>query len=295
MSQAKRLWTYQEVRRRFLDSAVSELRFGGEEEAHRLAQELWCLAGSCTRTQLLTGNSFEATSEQLKCFNDYVARAVKGESLAYIEGCVGFYGLEFLVTPAVLVPRCDSECLVEWALELLTDKTNPRILDMGTGSGCLLLSILHNHPSAVGVGVDLSNQALVVAQQNSVDLNVSERVEFIQSDWFEELPTTPQYDLILSNTPYIEPSEQTGFGVRDYEPSLALFSPAGDPFECYKKIIAGAASHLNDAGELLFEVGINRAPELSDLLQRNGFQNLRVRKDLGGVERAVYACLPASI
>jgi release factor glutamine methyltransferase len=258
-----------------------------------LAQELWRLATGCERSSLLAGNCPEAEPEQVELFEHLVERAAKGESLAYLEGSAGFFGLEFTVGPAVLVPRADSECLVEWALELISSEDQAKVLDLGTGSGCLLLSILHQRSQAIGVGVDICAEALKLAETNCRQLGLEARCQLLQSDWYLELGDAC-FDLIISNPPYVEPNEETGFGVIQNEPHLALFTELGDPMEPYRRILGKAADHLSPGGGVLLEIGAGRAGQVAELCVACGFEAKPVRKDLGGIERVLYACLPAS-
>lgn len=290
---AKRPLTFAEVRGRFLHSAETRLRPGWGDEAVRFAQELWRLATGCERSSLLAGNCPEAEPEQVEAFEQLVERAAKGESLAYLEGSAGFFGLEFTVSPAVLVPRADSECLVEWALELISAEDRAVVLDLGTGSGCLLLSILHHRSLATGVGVDICAQALKLAETNCQQLGLEARCRLLHSDWYLDLGDT-RFDLIISNPPYVQPNEETGFGVVEHEPHLALFTELGDPLEPYRRILSGAADHLFPGGGVLLEVGAGRAGQVADLGAASGFEMEPARRDLGGIERVLYACLPAS-
>ena len=223
----------------------------------------------------------EETVQKLLC------RRLAGEPLAYLEGARGFWKHEFQISPDVLIPRPDSEVLVEWALELIPALGAGTVLDLGTGSGCLLLSILSDLPDVAGIGVDLSPSALEVARENGDRLGLTERVQWIQSSWLEEV-RLPENAFLVANPPYIDPKEKVGPGVREYEPHQALFSPPEDPLAFYRAILQQLAEVAPSGFPTLFEVGAQRMEGLCALAQSIGFEVMEQRKDLGGIPRAVY-------
>jgi release factor glutamine methyltransferase len=220
---------------------------------------------------------------------DLLRRRLAGEPFAYLEGSRGFWKHEFRVTPDVLIPRPDSEVLVEWALELIPALGVETLLDLGTGSGCLLLSIMSDLPDLDGIGVDLSLAALKIARENGDRLNLADRVQWVQSSWLEGV-RLPRRGLLVANPPYIEPQEEVGPGVREHEPHQALFAPPGDPLACYRVILNQVADGGPSGFPVLFEVGAQRMEALCGLAESLGFQVVGQRNDFGGVPRALYLC-----
>ena len=195
-----------------------------------------------------------------------------------------FWGQSFRVTRDTLDPRPETETLVAEALK----EPFLKMLDLGTGTGCILLSCLKGMPMARGVGTDLSAAALAVAMANARDLGLDGRAVFLQSDWFSAVPGT--FDLIVSNPPYIAADEMAGLApeVRDWEPHLAL-TPGGDGLEPYRIIAREAPSHLVEGGRLLVEIGPTQAAAVSELFAEQGLQNIRVLPDMDGRDRVVSA------
>lgn len=212
--------------------------------------------------------------------------------MAYILGEREFWGLPFKVSPAVLVPRPDSETVIEAALALLADRDRPwRILDLGLGSGCLLLTLLREFPAARGVGLEVSEAALAVARSNAVALGVDGRAELLPGDWCEpgwRDRIGGPFDLLVSNPPYIEAGAIAGLmpDVSRFEPRLAL-DGGPDGLAAYRAIAAVAPRLVAPGGRLLLEVGEGQAPEIYDIFQSTGFAAEAPWKDLGGIDRVV--------
>ncbi len=222
------------------------------------------------------------------------ARRVRREPMAYILGEREFWGLPFKVSPAVLVPRPDSETLIEAALALMPVRTEPwRILDLGVGSGCLLLTLLREFPNARGVGVDASADALEVAQANADALGVGPRTTLVGGDWrrpaWAEQLGGP-FDLVISNPPYIEAAAIEGLmpDVARFEPRLAL-DGGPDGLVAYRAIAAAAAGLVVPGGRVLVEAGDGQAVEISTLFASAGFAVDASWRDLGGIDRVVSA------
>ena len=202
----------------------------------------------------------------------------------YITGYQNFMGLEFMVSKDVLIPRMDTETLVEEVLRL--GLSNVRVLDICTGSGCILLSILKYVYGSSGVGVDISDGALGVAKANSEALGID--VTFIKSDMFENIPKDERFDIVVSNPPYIR-SDVIGTlmsEVKDYEPLLAL-DGSEDGLKFYRIIADRAPEYLNNGGMLFLEIGYDQGAEVSALLSAAGFMDVGVIKDLSGLDRVV--------
>jgi len=194
-------------------------------------------------------------------------------------------GLTFGVNEHVLIPRQDTEILVEEVMRDLHDGVN--ILDMCTGSGCILLSLLHYSNDTTGVGVDLSEEALKVAQANAERLGKESRVRFVQSNLFEALDE--QFDIIVSNPPYIRTDviEMLMPEVRDHDPRMALDGMADGLF-FYRKIIDEAGNYLKRGGQLFFEIGHDQAQDVIALMREHGYKEIEVKKDYAGLDRVVY-------
>ena len=202
--------------------------------------------------------------------------------LQQITGKAYFMGLEFTVNEHVLIPRQDTEILVEEALKRMSE--HARILDLCTGSGCILLSLLYNKNKAEGVGIDISEDALEVAKRNSCDLNI--HAEFIQSNLLEKAEVT--FDLIVSNPPYIPAKVIEGLmeEVRDYEPHLAL-DGGEDGLDFYRRIVAEAGAYLNPGGWLIMEIGQEQGEAVRQMLLQAGYEEIEVVQDLAGLDRVV--------
>ena len=276
---------------RRLDAAARQLgRAAADASAQRLAARLWCLASGASREDRIRG-SVAASPEAFARFDALVGRAAAGEPLAYLEGSAGFYDLELEVGPGVLVPRADSECLVDLFLERTAAGEELTLLDLGTGSACLLLTMLRHRPRSRGYGVDRSAAALGVARRNRDRLGLRGRAELLRGSWLDGVADAAA-DWIVANPPYVEPSEATGYGVAEHEPAAALFTPAGEPLRPYREILARAPAVLRPGGWLLFEVGAGRAASVAGLAAESGLETTEVRRDLGGVERAVLLRRP---
>jgi len=212
--------------------------------------------------------------------------------MAYILGEREFWGLPFKVSPAVLVPRPDSETVIEAALALMPERSRPwRILDLGLGSGCLLLTLLREFPAARGVGLEASESALGVAEANAVSLAVADRARLVLGDW--RLPGWAErldgpFDLVVSNPPYIEAAAVAGLmpEVSRFEPGLAL-DGGPDGLAAYRAIAAAAPQLVSHGGRLLLEAGAGQASDIAGIFQALGFTAEAPWRDLGGVDRVV--------
>lgn len=195
-----------------------------------------------------------------------------------------FYGMKFFVNENVLIPRQDTEVLVEQVLSLSKGKENLKLLDMCTGSGCILLALLANLKQASGTGVDLSEKALEVAQRNGEELGIE--VSWVQSDLFDKV--SGSYDIIVSNPPYIETSVIEGLmdEVKLYEPRMAL-DGTEDGLFFYREITMQAGKYLKNNGILAFEIGYNQGKAVSEFMKENGYEEVQVLQDLAGLDRVV--------
>jgi release factor glutamine methyltransferase len=215
-------------------------------------------------------------------------RRMAGESVARIIGEREFYGLPFRLGPATLEPRPETELLVDLAISRLTK--GGHLLDLGTGTGCIPISILSNRPDATGMATDLSTEALAVAEGNADRNGVAERLSFAQGNWFEALSAERRFDLIVSNPPYITSAvvETLAPEVKDYDPRLAL-DGGPDGLAPYRVIAAESARWLKPDGGLLLEIGYDQGAAVADLLAQHGWTGIAVHKDLNGLDRVVMA------
>jgi release factor glutamine methyltransferase len=219
------------------------------------------------------------------------ARRADGEPLAYLVGAREFHGLRLRVTPDVLVPRPDTETLVDWALALMAPLPAPRVIDLGTGSGAIALAVKHARPDAEVHATDLCAAALEVARANAQALGLA--VTWHRGAWWQAV-TPATFDIALSNPPYVAPGDAHLHALR-HEPSMAL-TPAddrGDGLADLKRIVAGAGAHVRASGWLLLEHGADQGAAVRALLQHGGWGGVQTRRDLGGQERATGAHRPS--
>jgi release factor glutamine methyltransferase len=243
---------------------------------------LLCEATGLTRVQLITQGDRALTADEAARLDDLVARRLRGEPIAYIVGKREFFGLAFQVGPAVLIPRPDTELIVELALERLPGNT-PRLLDMGTGSGAIAVAVAHTRPDADVTALDVSRDALAVAQANAAANGA--RVRFLESSWFDALAAAEVFDVIASNPPYIAAGDaHLAQGDLRFEPVGALTDHA-DGLSALRIIIAGSPRHLVPGGWLLLEHGYDQAAAVRALLLDAGFADVQSWRDLAGIER----------
>jgi release factor glutamine methyltransferase len=269
-----------------LRAACVRLRAAGCEDARLEAEMLLAHVLGCKRSQLIVGAG-APSAEQVEQLERLLQRRIAGEPVAYLEGSRGFWGLEFQVDARVLIPRADSETLVERAVNAIQDRAC-RVLDLGTGSGALLLSVLHSCPRASGIGVDRSWQALQVASANAAQLGLAQRARFVQASWSQSCAPA-SIEIVLCNPPYIEPNEELGPGVLEHEPAVALFSPPGRPFAAYEEVLNDLPRILCRSAQVFFEVGRGRAAGLVRRCAETGLTQQKITRDLGGIERVVEA------
>jgi release factor glutamine methyltransferase len=230
---------------------------GKRSESPRLdAEVLLAHVLGCSRVQLYTRYGEEPDATRRTAFRDLVRRRSAGEPVAYLVGRKEFYALTLRVSPAVLIPRPDTETLVAEFLTRFKSRETARVLELGTGSGAIALACASQHRSAQIVATDLSPEALGVARENARTLSLAERIDFRLGSLYEPVAEEPPFDAILSNPPYIPSGEiaQLEPGVRDHEPHLAL-DGGFDGLEVVRKIVAGAAERLTPAGALILEIG----------------------------------------
>jgi release factor glutamine methyltransferase len=241
------------------------------------------------RAELLSQSQRELSLQEIQTIEKLVERRGQGESVARIVGKREFWGLEFGLNEATLEPRPDTETVVEAVLK--QGRGSKRILDLGTGTGCLLLALLHELPGATGLGVDVNPHAVAQASTNAKELGLSARAAFRVGSWLSGI--TESFDVIVSNPPYIPSRDIPGLmrEVREHDPLLALDGGA-DGLGPYRELAPILTNFLNAGGLVAFEVGQGQLAVVSDLLRRNGFSHVSAHKDLGGVERCVTGTKP---
>ncbi len=238
---------------------------------------------------LIVGDANLLTQEQARAFCDCIARRNMGEPVAYIIGVKEFWSLEFDVTPDVLIPREDSECLIEAATARRADNEQLSILDLGTGSGCLLCALLYEFDEGEGVGVDRSEKALAIASANAQKLRLGERATFLVSNWFSDV--AGPFDLIIANPPYIPDRDREGLpvDVAGFEPDDALFAGV-EGLDAYAEILVRAPSMLAKDGLMIFEMGVAQAGQLMEMVT-NSFPEAEIGliSDLQQRSRGIFA------
>jgi release factor glutamine methyltransferase len=275
------------------DTAVA-LTAAGIDNARFEARLLLAHASGLSTEELISHGRDPAPAAVADALRTLTARRLKREPVAYILGEREFWGLPFKVSPAVLVPRPDSETVIEAAIGLLPDRTRPlRLLDLGVGSGCLLLTLLREYPKAQGVGLEASPGALAVARENAAVLGVEGRVCWVEGDWRQpdwDLSVEGPFDLIVSNPPYIKSDTVAGLmpEVARFEPRLALDGGV-DGLDAYREIAARVLRLMAVDGRVLVEVGEGQVSAVAGLLAQAGLDADAPWNDLGGIERVVVA------
>jgi release factor glutamine methyltransferase len=271
-----------------LRHAEAQLLPGPHAERARLdAEALLLHVTGKNRAWLLTHGDEEFGGCTAARYGAMLQRRQLGEPIQYITGECEFYGLPFRVTPAVLIPRPETEHLVERALELARNRNEPRILDVGTGSGAIAVAIAHGLRSARVTAIDLSEGALDVARGNAGRNGVD--VRLLRGDLLEPV-AGELFDIVVSNPPYVPQSdaETLAVEVREHEPHLALFA-GGDGLNIYRRLIPQALSALVPGGHVLLEIGYGQADAVRDLLEAGGFQAVQHVDDLQGIPRVMVA------
>ncbi len=256
---------------RLLEWTTKYLAQKGSESPRLDAEVLLAHALGCKRIELYTRHDQEAGDEQRTGFRDLIRQRIEGCPVAYLVGRKEFFSLEFEVNRSVLIPRPDSECVVDECLRLAKTMPEPRVLDVGTGSGNLALAVARHHRTARVTAIDVSAEALAVAQRNAAKHGVGDRVRFLQGDVFGPLATDDRFDFVVSNPPYIPRDEIAKLepGVRDYEPHLAL-DGGSDGFAVFQKLITEAPPFLTPGGYLIIEIGSPQAQEARDRIEAHG-------------------------
>ena len=269
--------------------AAHILRSAGVPEARREAASLLAHAIARDQTFIITHPETLLAPADVQRFRFYVERRAAGEPAQYITGHQEFFRLDFEVTPDVLIPRPETELLVEAALDLLRATRSPLVCDVGTGSGCIAISILQEQTHARAVGLDISTTALRVAARNASRHSVRERLTLIASDCFAALdPSSARFTMIVSNPPYVAEESLAGLQreVREHEPRVAL-TPGTDGLCVIRRLLADASRFLLPGGHLLMEIGYDQRTAVEQLIDPQRWILLETHKDLQGIPRTI--------
>jgi release factor glutamine methyltransferase len=234
----------------------------------------------------------ELSSEQAAHYMELLGRRYRGEPIQYIAGRAEFYGLPFRVTPDVLIPRPETEHLVEKVIEIAGGIETPRIVDVGSGSGCIAVALAHQLPSAAITAIDISGAALTIARENAELNGVTRRINFLEGDLLGPV-TGQQFDIVVSNPPYVSFADRGSLTVevRDHEPGLALFA-GDDGFDIYRRLIPAAFTVLVPDGFVALEIGYGQSQVIARLLTNAGFNRIEFVPDLQSIPRVAVARRP---
>lgn len=274
--------------------AAQRLRAADIDAPQREARLLMGLAAGLTTTELIICEQDEAPESVALKFDGVVQRRVAREPFAHIAGHRSFYGLGFVSDARALVPRPDSECVVEVALEMLQVGAGVKIADLGTGSGCLLIAILKTHGAATGIGVEANENAAGLARENVVRHDLSDRAKIIEMSWVD-WTGWGDADLIVSNPPYIVSDV-----IKTLAPEVALYDPEDaldgglDGLAAYREIILRGAARMKAGALLVLEIGYDQKKSVSDLLERAGFTAIEAYRDMNGHDRVVIGIKSAA-
>ena len=270
-----------------LRRASQALDRAGVAEARREASSLLSHLLGKDRTFLISHAEQQLSDSDVRKLADAIVRRAAGEPSQYITGVQDFYGRSFRVTRDVLIPRPETELLIEAALELI--KANASICDVGTGSGCIAVTLLCERADARAVALDVSEAALRIARENAREQSVEDRIELMVSDCFDELDATKQqFDLIVTNPPYVAAAALPGLQreVRDYEPLVAL-SPGSDGLSVIRRLLTDAAAFIRGHGHLVMEIGFDQGETVSALVDPALWTLKHILPDLQGIPRIV--------
>jgi release factor glutamine methyltransferase len=270
-----------------LGKGTGLLGFGGVGNSGRDSRALLAHALDLEPDRLIIEHDREVSDDEMAAFEALLHRRLENEPVSRIIGHRLFWGRKFKIGPEVLDPRPETEVLVA---EALRTGAPARLLDLGTGSGILAVTLLAEWPGATSVASDLSSGALGVARVNAQAHGVADRLALVGADWFDAIEG--MFDLIVSNPPYIAADEMATLApdVRDYDPEIAL-TPGGDGLDAYRAILAGAASHLSPGGRLMVEIGPSQGASVMALFEAAGFADILLRPDLDGRARVVIGTL----
>lgn len=275
----------------FVSSATDKLAASNIENPETDIRLLVQHALGISHAKFVSSLNRVLSDAEVKTLDVMIARRAQREPVSRIIGTRGFWKSEFKLSPQTLDPRPDSETLIEAALKY-ADVPPATILDLGTGTGCLLLSLLQEYPNATGLGIDISKEAALIARENAAALKLDNRASFLAIDWNDWEAAAP-FDLVISNPPYIAPDEIAGLEpeVTKYDPMTALVG-GDDGLECYRSIAALLPRALKKGGLVVLEIGHAQAEAVKSILALSDIAVIQTLTDLGGSDRAVVARMP---
>lgn len=278
--------------REALHAGKEKLRKASIDEPELSAELLLAKVLSISRSQLLLDSERKLSAEQIQEFDQLLAKRLLHWPVAYLLGEQEFFGLSYAVSPVVLIPRPETELLVEIGLKLIRDLPgNPWIADLGTGSGCIAITMAKENPKLRVLAVDRSCDAIAVAKRNAIRHGVEKRIHFCVGDFLQATAEQRFFDLVVSNPPYIDAAEKNAISisVKNFEPSLSLFTPPGNPLIFYKEIAEQARTRLKTNAWLVFEMGIGQSKALVQEMNARKFKAVQARPDFAGIERVLLA------
>ncbi len=261
------------------------------DDPRREAASLLCFALARDRVFLIAHPEYELRDDEAELFDLIVKRRASREPFHHITGVKEFYGLDFLVSPDVLIPRPETEMLVAKGIEILRGLDSPVFCEVGVGSGCIAVSLVHHVESATAVGLDISKAAIAIARSNADNYQVSDRLRLQLSDVYSGL-FNERFHLIVSNPPYIPAEDIAGLQpeVRDFEPRAAL-TDDGSGLSIIEKIVRQAPTYLNTGGFLVLEIGIDQAGQIRNMFDPEIWSRVEIVQDFQGIPRMVCAAL----
>jgi release factor glutamine methyltransferase len=273
-----------------LQQGEARLQSGPHPERARLdAETLMLHLMGKNRTWLLAHHGDEFGGCKSIGYSQQIERRFAGVPIQYITGECEFYGLPFSVNSDVLIPRPETEHVVEKVLELASLFVSPRVVDVGTGSGAIAIALAHESPGAKVTATDVSDAALRIARQNAERNGVAERIRFLEGDLLEPL-AEEQFEFVVSNPPYVATDDRASLAVeiRDHEPELALFA-GSNGLDIYRRLAPAAYSVLVAGGYAVFEIGYGQSEAVAELFYAAGFVDIEFAKDLQGIDRVITA------
>jgi len=291
MQEARPVWTIIKI----LDWTKQYFQTKGVENPRLDAEVLLCDVLHCTRLHLYTNFDQPLQEEELNKFREYVARRVKKEPVAYILGRKGFLKETFKVTKDTLIPRPETELLVEKLLSLKALQGPKEILDLGCGSGIIAISLLQGLPQARGLATDINPEAVAVTLDNAQALGVGDRCAGLVSDLYQHVLADDKFDLIVSNPPYIPKAVLPTLSAEVRQEPVAALDGGTDGLDFYRRILAQAQQHLLPQSLVAFEIGIEQGKAVAELCKAAGFSVTVVCRDYAGIDRMVFATRKGSI
>jgi release factor glutamine methyltransferase len=272
-----------------INKSTEYLNQKGIESARMNAELLLADILKCKRLELYLMYDRPLTENELNEYRDYLKRRSTFEPLQYILGVVEFYGLEFYVSPAVLIPRPETEILVENIINSINESQELNILDIGSGSGNISIALAANLEKANVTGIEISKAAIEVANKNLNKYKLNNRVKFVNDDIFKtDDKKLPGFDIIVSNPPYVSEMDfmKVQKEIKDYEPGIAV-TDFGDGFKFYNKIISLASTILNTNGKLFFEIALGQSERIQKTMQEHNFVEVKIIKDYQKIDRII--------